>query len=423
MKIKIKKNHIVYNFILIFWLLQIMCFTWLNITKYTNLILIIAMLGILVLSRKLANNIGMVVGSLVILYAVLNYFWCGGSTTVWISNILKIFPQLLVVLMGTYLMKYKADYLLEVFKNKILFWTINIYMVLNIPAILLEQRGAFWLSGRTNAVNTFVPDLMSGLFGFNGTPYLALFSALFFLYSYFYYKHSVLRYKKIYVAYVLTMLVFYTYISTQNDNKGFYIIFVIFIFIYYLTSVLSKKHYKSIMLQAFHVIRKFLPIMLILVFTVYFMYKYLDAFRDIVELMIVKINEGMQYNSVVGGGERFGIIFYALNGNVNKAVGEGIGKYYWQQEYAFGYSHYGISDMGTFLCLGGCILVILLLIFVYVNMEDVFQNFIVSISILIMVLFLMVYTQLFTASSATISLMLFLMLCSIQKENKKIKNM
>ena len=177
------------------------------------------------------------------------------------------------------------------------------------------------------------------------------------------------------------------------------------------------------MLQAFHVIRKFLPIMLILVFTVYFMYKYLDAFRDIVELMIVKINEGMQYNSVVGGGERFGIIFYALNGNVNKAVGEGIGKYYWQQEYAFGYSHYGISDMGTFLCLGGCILVILLLIFVYVNMEDVFQNFIVSISILIMVLFLMVYTQLFTASSATISLMLFLMLCSIQKENKKIKNM
>ena len=30
---KIKKNDRVYNFILIFWLLQIMCFTWLNIYK------------------------------------------------------------------------------------------------------------------------------------------------------------------------------------------------------------------------------------------------------------------------------------------------------------------------------------------------------------------------------------------------------
>ena len=331
MKIKVKKNHIAYNFILIFWLLQIMCFMWLNITKYTNLVLIVAMLGILVLSRKFAASFGMVAGSLIMFYAVLNYFWCGGSTTVWISNILKILPQLLVVLMGTYLMKYKADYLLGVFKNKILFWVINIYMVLNIPAILLEQRGVFWLSGRTNAVNTFVPDLMSGLFGFNGTPYLALFSAFFFLYSYFYYKYSMPRYKKIYVVYMLAMLAFYTYISTQNDNKGFYIIFVIFIFIYYLTGVLSQKHYKNVLVQVFHVIRKFLPIMLMIVFIVYFMYKYIGAFRDIVELMVVKINEGMQYNSVVGGGERFGIIFYALNGNVNKIVGEGIGKYYWQQ--------------------------------------------------------------------------------------------
>lgn len=421
MKISIKKRDLLDNIIWCVLFMQIMCFTWLNITRYTRLLLICLFILSLILNYKKNIKSNAVMLFLICIYMSFNFIKNGGSFHVFMSNFQILLPQFLLIIYASYIMQYKKDYLINLMKNKLVFWVINLYMLINIPVLILEKHGYYWLSGRSTVVNTYVPDLMSGLFGFNGTPYLAIFSVFFFIYNVNYYLYFMKRkIKFIFMIYNFCMLTFYIYISTQNDNKGFFLILIMFSIIYYLVTIISKEKYHNLYTTAFHVIKRMFPFVLMIFIVAVFLYKYTGV-KDVVDLMIVKITEGFNYSSVRGGGERFGIVLFALYGLDNKFWGAGIGTHYWTEEYAFGYLHYGISDLGTFLCLGGIIFIIFIMLFAYVNFQHVLKNRFLTIIMLCALLILLIYTQVLTIPSVTISLMLFFMVCVTGKEIRTSK--
>lgn len=408
--IVIKKNQIIDILIWCILFLQIMCFTWLDITKYVRWIIILLLGAYFCLNSKRIFKAPLLWLVSLYVYSVLNFLICGGSIGVLFNNMMRILPQILIIMYATYIMQYKKKYVINILKSKLVFCCINIYMIVNIPVLIMEMQGHFWLSGRSTAINTYVPDLMSGLFGFNGTPLLAIFSAFFFIYNINYYFYFIKKCKVLFLFYNLLMLIFYVYISTLNDNKGFYLILVMFAGLYYLVSLIKRERNKHILVSAFRILWKILPFCVIVIVIGTLLYKYTPV-KEVFNLIIVKVSEGLQYGSVRGGGERFGIIFYALFGGLNRFFGFGIGRHYWVEENAFGYFHYGISDMGTFWCLGGLIFVILISTFLYSCFKKIFNGCFVPLCMMLLYWILLIYTQVLTIPSATISVMLFEMVC------------
>ena len=74
----------------------------------------------------------------------------------------------------------------------------NGYMVLNIPILLLQLAGFTALSGRHPEAlnNSFYADLVSGLFGYNGTGLLTMYFCFLFIYNLFLYQNKEIKQRK-----------------------------------------------------------------------------------------------------------------------------------------------------------------------------------------------------------------------------------
>jgi hypothetical protein len=161
----------------------------------------------------------------------------------------------------------------------------NVYMLVNIPVLLMQLNDHFELSGRhlEQYTNNFKPDLISGLFGYNGTPMLGAFSAFFFIYCLWYYRKCIKKKNKaIFLVYYFVMLAFYLYISIPNDNKGFFLQIGISYVIYYLSIQNNYTRIKEKLRGAWRgVIIAFLGIAVFIYF--YSSYK---PFSDLVNLAL-----------------------------------------------------------------------------------------------------------------------------------------
>ena len=295
-------------------------------------------------------------------------------------------------------------------------------MVINIPVIILELNDHLYLAGRHSAsvTNTFKPDLISGLFGFNGTPMLAMFSCFFFIYDLWYYRNILNKRRKIpFLIYYFSMLAFVLYVSIPSDNKGLYIELAIS-FLIYLTAIPGgyAKVIERIKKRA-----KLLIILLIVFVVVIITYMYYSPFTYAVDQITYVLNKGYTMKSSgTGSAERFGIIYYFFSSNINKLTGAGIGTMEWKAENGFGFELFGQNDLGSFLVLGG----VLFLIVIFCSFIYVWQKSNGSIKLTFLefafFLFLMIYTQPFTTTSIMISFVMLLSVCIIEKKQAMIKN-
>lgn len=119
-------------------------------------------------------------------------------------------------------------------------------------------------------------------------------------------------------------------------------------------------------------------IVIVTLVAAWFFYSTMDTFKDVVDMAIQKIQEGITFSqrqsllSVQGGGERFAMILYALSSAETALVGAGLGNYVYTSG-GLGFTHFGQADVGTFICLGGSIYILLMFAIVYFSFKRNFK--------------------------------------------------
>ena len=304
--------------------------------------------------------------------------------------------------------------ILESFLKKI-FYIINAYIVINIPVIIAQINGHLELSGRHTEENPFECDLICGLFGYNGTPMLGIFLCFFFIYDHWYYKKYMKRkYKVIYMVYYLLLLAFFLYLPIINDNKGFYFAFVL-VFLLYILS--SQKNYKKIVarIKGYQKIVIAVAAMIIALFAAY---NFFEPFKDIVNKSFRIISNGIGSTSAGQSSQRFSIINYFFQSDVNKLLGYGIGYCEWREKNGFGFTRFGLSDLGPFFLLGGITFVCLLCVFLFITLCRMNRSRLLSVGEILFFVFLLLYTQPATNCSIFASAMLIFLLLGINNHEK-----
>lgn len=420
MKMEFRKKDCLDFIILWILLLHVMCFRWIGMTSTFNKIVLVFI--ILRLFQRLYITIKMwaliEILLMLIIYPLINLKWCGGEISTLFINIYIVFVPIIIFYYMAQLLIYKMDFFKLFLKS--IFWPLNIFMLCNIPIIILQLAGVYQLAGVGYSSNNsfMIEDMISGTFGYNGTPMLTIFSVFFILYSNFYYKNYIKNYKYIYTTYCITYIVFLFVLSLYNDNKGFYLIIVMVIALEIIRQNIKKIQEKISKVELIKLVNKGVVLIVLSIVGLWFLYKYTPVGMSI-DSIIHEITIGWQKNNLVqGSSERFGMISFILNDKSRIMKGYGIGNYSWTEEGAFGFNHYGQSDVGTFLCLGGIVFISLIVISLYCTFYKMFRNHFFTFCIVVFFGVIAIYTQLFTVTSLMVSTMF---LCSIYcVENKKI---
>lgn len=428
MVFKLKKFKLpsINEFIIGLMILQVLIIRWISedVLDFFNIILVAACIIALCRYRSFINSKCVIVLILFVIYQILNFLTLGGSITFLLRNWFRTFKSLILVIYITNLIKTNP----KLISKKLDSWWpwFNLYAIINIP-ILLQQRthdftftsfGSFMGHISYRNANYYSKDMMSGLFGLYGTPCLGMFITFLLLFNVFKSieckKGKNKAYKFIHIL-NLILLGFYLWMATQNDNKGFFIMLLLFVVVLILS--LNERRLAA-MKNSYAKVRGrisgYLKVILIVTFTLavaWFCYSTMDTFKDVVDMALQKIKEGITFSqrqsllSVQGGGERFAMILYALSSVEMALVGAGLGNYVYTAG-GLGFTHFGQADIGTFICLGGSIYILLMFTIVNFCFKRNFKNGILPKSLLAVFFLLSCYTHVFMDTSITISIML-----------------
>lgn len=345
-----------------------------------------------------------------LIYPVWNYMDVGGDQAILTSNMRIIVTTTSLLIYMSFMCKYRRLFIIDFFKkNKYLF---NVYMIINIPILVLQLGGHSELSGRhpESLTNAFSADLVSGLFGYNGTGILTIYFCFLILYNFVQYKCGYIRQKQVFAMYNFVLLGFMSFVATNSDNKTLFILVPLILIAYFI--VFRMNSYKNI-LQKLRSLRrhiiKGICILTLFVIGLQPAFGTIDIIGEIIDKSLVGWENA---NDAHGSAERFGMIVYALNHSDICWNGAGIARHMWQEAYGLGFAHFGISDFGTFFCLGGVWFILILICFLLAVYRIIFQDKIAGCIFCVLTVVVLIYTQPLTVMSLTCS-WIFLVFTSV----------
>ena len=397
-------------------LLQVMVICWisLDLQDVFNHLLVVLIVVSCLRHKKFVTSPLFGAMLLFVGYQFINFLILGGHFSCFMRNWYRTFKSILIIVYFSELVKNEGD-LVSSFLVKCL-KLFNIYALINIP-ILLSQR-------------LYSKDMMSGLFGLYGTPRLAVFIAFLVMFNFVANRVFVQQKSITFEVYNVLLLAFYLWMATQNDNKGFYIILVLFAFITYVSfyegriiSNTKRAQKKRIWILLFRA-----TLIIVLIFSLgVIAYKTSDLFKETVDEAVLKIREGflipsyLSYNKVTGGGERFAMILFALSRVDTAVIGFGLGNYLYTSG-NLGFQHFGQADVGTFICLGGSLYIVLMFLVVYLALKRNLRKSIIPPIMLIAFFILSCYTHVLMDTGITIPLCWFYIIIWISYEMRKTEN-
>ncbi|MBT1165075.1 hypothetical protein, partial [Bifidobacterium felsineum] len=324
-------------------------------------------------------------------------------------NLNQIIVPLLIIIYILDLTHSKKHFIHDFLMDKIVF--INMYFIINLPFIFLQLSGEYWLTGIKKNDNTLTVDLISGLYGNNGIPMMTLFTCFTIFLNYHYCNcHSYKNEKVVLSIFNVFILVFFSILSLFNDNKGFYLIFIIYLLVVLFVNYANNN--QNISFKSFKFSLKIIGSLLLSCPFIYLIYRYTPLY-NVINQIVHEFLLGIYYaGSAHGSSERIGMITYALSNDSNRLMGYGIGNARWTDPGTFGFEHFGQSDFGVFLCLGGIFLIASIFIIITSLLYRLFFSYYAVIPLILLFIVLSIYTQIFTVTSLTISVSFLCVLCS-----------
>lgn len=409
------------DYLIIYWMIAyVFIINWFALITQASLIMIFLVFLRLCQNLKKTLRLSSFYFGLIfsLIYPVFNYINLGGNQNILTENVITIITTTSLFIYVSFICKYKRQFIINFFrKQKYLF---NIIMLINIPFLILQLGGNTELSGihPKTLTNTFSSDLVSGLFGYNGTGFLTMYFCFLIVYNFALYKQGNIKQKKLFIIYNLSLIGFESFVAANSDNKALFVLAPLFLITYIVIFHIDlyKNFLRKAKLLVDYVIKGIFAIVLF-----FFVSQPFIGTIDQLKEMLASLNYGMSHaNLAYGGAERIGTIVYALNNSSIRWTGAGIAKHTWQESYCLGFAHFGINDFGSFLCLGGLLFLILLICFMLSVYRNIFSDCITRYTFFTLTIVVLIYTQLLTALSITCSWTFFVFTVAML-HNKKIE--
>ena len=427
MKIRIVKNKfsIIYNMILDILLLIVLVSGYVeHISFWRLLIVILFLLTCVIYSKRLVRlfqkKISLLL-SLILLFIMLLLCSIASSSSEYTWNNIKgiIYPLLAalvyVITIGFDIGKFK-----EYLHNRGLL--INIAYIINTLVLFRQISGNGFMIKKTWLLqNRYYADQCSGLFGYNSTHVYGLFSVFVLLLNLQLMKDLRNRNHRIlFGIYIGLTELIVLYCAAFSDNMALYFITPAFLMLYFLNQN-QFDVLKNLATKFFKILSFLIGALLI----AYIFYR-LPGIRTFTDKLIVRFTKFLFYRKVTvkGSNERFAIPMEALSHSWGWKFGIGIGTASWRSLGAFGYSHFGLSSIGSFVYLCGIWFYLVTLYFYsniasnFVMYKKRFYGWKARATIVITLIFLTVYTYLFTEFRLILLYLLILSVIQLQSNNE-----
>ena len=407
MRFKISRKNILDDCILLILLLNVMILRWLGFQSAVNdIITFLICLDLLLYRKNISKNI-ILSFSLLCVYLLLQFFIFPGSLSLFLRNIYRSVRGLLIIIYFSQLVARKPGYVEKFFYGICV--PVNLYMLINIPFLLLQSNGMISLAARdiSRSVTHIRVDYYSGLFGLYGTPCLAAFSTFLLIYNTVYLRKYRRKGHKADLALLsIFFLIFFLIFSVINDNKFFYVELAMYSLIVYFASVKEAEDSQKNRGNRRNALIRLILIVILTAAAFVIAYQNSSSFHALVDLFIKKIKEGLNYTNVRGGGERIGSILYMLHSD-SMLFGYGLAKLRLETGVgALGFVHLSSADLGTMFAMGGLIYIVLEFVIIYFCFKRNFYKSRVPLFLTIAFLIMTSYTNSLYNTSTTISLAL-----------------
>lgn len=274
----------------------------------------------------------------------------GGNNSNTLSNIRSMGYSLFSLYILAIVINRNDVLVFEMLKKRICFF--NIVLILNTIVVALQAKGTgFMIKSSWLQQNPYYDDQVAGLFGFNATSQLGMYTVFVALLNLAYCKCDMKRAGKklIILMYTFFMVGIMAVLSKYNDNAGYYIVLVMYLGLYLAFDVLFMTKKADIKFAKVGGYVLLMIIALIAFLNIPATKAVLDKYlRNRIEVMIHFQSSGM-----TGSNERLYQVQYGLSQLEGWIVGKGFGTAKLIQADAYGFLHFGISSMGGYIILLG----------------------------------------------------------------------
>lgn len=355
LKLEIHKDYLNYRLIFDIFLIIILVSGYVEHIKIWRTLSFVLFLGVILFNLNKTINIfiknKVFLSSFLICGALLVI--CVASTTAsyassTLTNLKSLFYPFCLSLAYVILTGYDVSKLRSYLNDRFAF--LNIAYIVNLYVLSRQITGSgFMIKSEWSANNSYYEDLCAGLFGFNSTHVLSLFSIFMLLYNF---QYSVTQLKNHFLKIVLVVYTAITevvmiYCSMFNDNMALFVITPLFLLIYYLNSDKNRKF-------DFAKLRRFFVIAIVGAGVLWAISK-LPGMDTFIDDVIFRFNKTLFVYSakIKGSNERLAIVTDALSHGWGWTIGYGINTSPWRSLKTFGYEHFGISSIGSLVYLTG----------------------------------------------------------------------
>ena len=285
------------------------------------------------------------------------------------------------------------------------FWIFNITMFANIVVLMMQIFKPYSIIAVVDESEriSFYEDNISGLFQYSSVHVVCLFTIFVVLYNFSYIRGIKNKTVKLFI-WILTviMTIFSFYIAANSDNKAFFLLFSITLFLYWYSGIMVST--KRIMLV--------LILLFIAPLGIYILYTSNSDIRKFVDTIIIALSLG---NRAIGSTERIAIIMFGLQRPSTWLVGTGFGSSFIYAAGYMGFAHFGQADLGSILILGGIWYLAIQIIFYFKsfcivsNCKGLKNSRAIKLSIFVILLSVLTYTKCFTRTNVISSLLLIIL--------------
>lgn len=300
-------------------------------------------------SRKLFDN-KLILISIFLVVIMSCSSLLGGNIGNVLSNIRSMGYSLFSMFILAIIMNRNDVLAFDMLKSRIIFF--NMVLIVNTIVVAIQAKGTgFMIKSSWLASNPYYDDQVAGLFGFNSTSQLGMYTIFVALLNMAYGKCEIKNRLKrnLFLFYTIALVGIMAILSKYNDNAGYYIVLLMYVGLYlsFDTFLLTRTSDKKMLKIVGYVF-------LVIIAIAFFMYfpptkAVLDKFlRNRVEVMLHFQSSGM-----TGSNERLYQVQYGLSQPMCWLFGKGFGTAKLIQADAHGFLHFGISSMGGYIILLG----------------------------------------------------------------------
>lgn len=360
MKIRIRGIRLYDQVVLALMYLQLTIFGFMNLWSTCNKILAVLILIRIIMQKKHIKSVAKAFVGLLMLYICSTLF--GESRN--LGNAKSTFLMLLYPMLYFYYVAYlclNEPSLIDEILDKA-FWLFNLTILVNMAVLCMQILRPNFIVAKADYTISFSPDTVSGLFVYGGTHELCLFSIFILLYNYTAAQQLEKKKKKKLVNYTIALSILLGAISMCNDNKMYFVILPLAVIVYMVCCVKFERRK----------IRSAIRILVVLAGIIFGGYLVIPSIKSQINQVIDLVHKStvafMTPTVALGGNERTAIISYALRQRSTWLFGMGFGSATLYEEGFCGFAHFGLSDFGSILLLGG-ICFYAVLHFAYVRMQ------------------------------------------------------